>query len=110
GSGKWRWRVGGAGAHLEGSWSGLMVSLALRGVNGSRHPARGVAGHVAGGSDVEVVVEPIVLEVDVVVPRMVVDVDVVVATMVVEVEVVVSIVLEVDVGVATMVLEVDVVV
>src|SRR5262245_22157041 len=57
----------------------LTVSLPLPGVNGPRHPVSGVAGHVAGGSEVEVVVVPMVLDVDVVVaPPMVLEVVVVV--------------------------------
>src|SRR5262249_6584111 len=88
-----------------------MVSLALPGVNGSRHPPSGVAGQVDGGRDVDVVVPRTVVEVDVVVARMLLEVDVVVARVVLEVDVVVArTVLEVDVVVATMVLEVDVVV
>src|SRR5262245_13700033 len=49
-----------------GSEGRLTVSLALPGVNGLRHPASGLAGHAGGGSEVEVVVVPMVLEVVVV--------------------------------------------
>src|SRR5262245_33940336 len=78
----------------------LTVSLALPGVNGPRHPASGLAGHVVDGSEVEVVVVPMVLD----------DVEVVVAPpFVLEVVVVPAMVLEVVVVPGSDVLVVEVV-
>src|SRR5262249_27309125 len=74
---------------FAGSVGRLTVSFAFPENNGPRHPASGLAGQVAGGSEVEVVVVPMVLDdVEVVLaPPMVLEV-VVVPTMVLEVVVV----------------------
>ena len=63
---------------FEGSAGRLTLSLDSPAANDWRHPAIGAAGHVGGGSEVDVEVDPIVLEVDVDVVPMMVEVVVVV--------------------------------